>query len=77
MVKEPSKSLIKKTGEIFSELKKVSWPSFGKVVKETSVVLGFVLLCAAILFVICFVLQLGHTAIVDNIVEDAAALIGK
>lgn len=73
--KKPKKSLAKKTGEIFSELKKVSWPSFGKVVKQTSIVLGFVLICALVLFVICFLLQLGHTAIVKNIVEDTAALI--
>ena len=69
--KKPRKSLFKKIAEIFSELKKVSWPSFGKVVKQTGVVLGFVLLCAAILFVICFVLQLGHTAIVNSITEGA------
>ena len=30
----------KKVKEVFSEIKKVSWPSFGKVVKQTSVVLG-------------------------------------
>ncbi|MBR5899889.1 MAG: preprotein translocase subunit SecE [Clostridia bacterium] len=28
-----------KVKDIFSELKKVSWPSFGKIVKETGVVL--------------------------------------
>lgn len=74
--RKSKKSLIRKVSEIFSELKKVSWPSFGKTVKQTGVVLGFVLLCAAILFVICFVLQLGHTAIVNNIVEDTTTLIG-
>ncbi len=31
-----------KCKDIFSELKKVSWPSFGKVVKQTGVVLGVV-----------------------------------
>lgn len=30
--------------DIFSELKKVSWPSFGKVVKQTGVVLAVVLI---------------------------------
>lgn len=34
----------KKTKEVFSELKKVTWPSFGKVVKTTCVVLVLVLL---------------------------------
>lgn len=29
---------------MFQELKKVTWPQFGKVVKQTSVVLGVVLL---------------------------------
>ena len=32
----------RKVKEIFSELKKVTWPSFGKVVKTTSVVLVLV-----------------------------------
>lgn len=32
-----------KTKDIFSELKKVSWPSFGKVLKETGIVLAVVL----------------------------------
>ena len=34
----------KKSKEIFSELKKVSWPSFGKVVKNTGVVIAVVLM---------------------------------
>ncbi len=38
------KRIGKKLKEVFSEIKKVSWPSFGKVVKQTSVVLGVVLL---------------------------------
>lgn len=32
----------RKVKEIFSELKKVTWPSFGKVLKTTAVVLGVV-----------------------------------
>ncbi len=32
-----------KIKDIFSELKKVSWPTFGKVLKETGIVLGVVL----------------------------------
>ncbi|PWM72211.1 MAG: preprotein translocase subunit SecE [Bacillota bacterium] len=32
----------KKCKEVFAELKKVSWPSFGKVVKHTGVVLAVV-----------------------------------
>jgi len=34
----------KKIKEIISELKKVNWPTFSKVVKQTSVVLGVVLI---------------------------------
>ena len=36
--------IFKKVKEVFSEIKKVSWPSFSKVVKQTSVVLGVSLL---------------------------------
>ena len=32
-----------KIKDIFSELKKVSWPTFGKVLKETGIVLAVVL----------------------------------
>lgn len=39
--KEPKRSKIK---EIFSELKKVSWPSFGKTMKNTGMVLSIVLI---------------------------------
>jgi preprotein translocase SecE subunit len=42
--------LAKKTKETVSELKKVSWPSFGKVVKQTAIVLGVVLFFTVILF---------------------------
>ena len=38
------KRLGKKLKEVFSEIKKVSWPSFDKIVKQTSVVLGVVLM---------------------------------
>ena len=34
----------KKLKEVFSELKKVSWPSFDKVVKQTAIGLGVVLM---------------------------------
>ena len=37
--KEPKKSKIK---EVFAELKKVSWPSFGKTMKQTGMVLSIV-----------------------------------
>ena len=34
----------RKLKEVFSEIKKVSWPSFDKVVKQTAIVLGVVLM---------------------------------
>ena len=36
--------ICRKFKEVFSELKKVTWPDFPKVVKQTGVVLGVVLL---------------------------------
>ena len=35
----------RKIKEVFSELKKVTWPSFGKVVKATGVVIAVVVAC--------------------------------
>ena len=39
----------RKIKEVFSELKKVTWPSFGKVVKTTCVVLVIVLVFLVVL----------------------------
>lgn len=44
---EPKKSRIK---EIFGELKKVSWPSFGKTMKQTGMVLSIVLIFGVVVF---------------------------
>ena len=48
--KKEKKGVTKKSKEMLSELKKVSWPSFGKVVKTTGVVLLVVTICTLILF---------------------------
>ncbi len=48
--KEKKGGLIKKTKETASELKKVTWPSFGSVVKKTGVVVAFVLLFGIFIF---------------------------
>ena len=48
--KKDKKSLKKKAQEIMSELKKVSRPSFGKVVKNTCVVIAVVAICTLLLF---------------------------
>lgn len=42
----------KKCKEVFSELKKVSWPTAGKVVKQTGVVLGVVFVFAVVITLI-------------------------
>ena len=47
--KKPSK-IATKSKETVSELKKVTWPSFSKVVKQTAVVLGVVIFFMVILF---------------------------
>ena len=48
--KPKEKKFGKKTKEMTSELKKVTWPSFGEVVKKTGVVLAFVAIFAVLIF---------------------------
>ena len=48
--KKEKKSLKKRATEVWSELKKVSKPSFGKVVKNTCVVIAVVAICTLLLF---------------------------
>lgn len=50
--------IAKKTKETFSELKKVSWPTFGQVVKKTGVVLAVVIIFTVVLFGIDYLLGL-------------------
>lgn len=47
----------RKIKEVFSELKRVTWPSFGKVVKATGVVLGVVVIFTVLVTGINFGLQ--------------------
>ena len=56
-VKKENK-LAKRTKETFNELKKVSWPSFGEVVKKTGVVLVVVLIFLIVIFGFDYVLNL-------------------
>ena len=42
----------KKIKEVFSEIKKVSWPSFSKVIKQTGVVVAVVLIFIVIITLI-------------------------
>lgn len=39
-----------KVKEVFSELKKVDWPSFGKIVKQTGVVIAVVVIFLVLIF---------------------------
>ena len=48
--KKDKKSMKKKVQEVVSELKKVSKPSFGKVCKDTCVVIAVVSICTLFLF---------------------------
>ena len=48
--KNNKKSLIKKTKETASELKKVTWPSFSEVVKKTGIVIAFVVIFGLLIF---------------------------
>ena len=47
---QDKKSIKKKASEVLSELKKVSKPSFGKVAKNTCVVIAVVAICTLLLF---------------------------
>ena len=51
------KRMGRKIKEVFSELKKVTWPSWGKVVKQTGIVLTVVLLFLVIIALFDFGLQ--------------------
>lgn len=63
--KKPREHKPGKVKETMSELKKVSWPSFGKVVKQTLVVLGVTIFFTLVLFAIDQLLGLGYNQIVD------------
>lgn len=60
--KGPNK-LVTKTKETWSELKKVSWPSFKTVVKNTGIVISVVVICALVLFGIDRLLGFLYTLI--------------
>jgi len=57
---KPSK-LKKKTKEVFSELKKVIWPTFSKIVRKTGTVIVVVLAFAVVLLGIDTILELAHS----------------
>ena len=48
--KKEKRGLGKRVKETMSELKKVSWPTFGKTVKQTGMVISVVVICTLVLF---------------------------
>ncbi len=64
--KGDKKGLGKRIKETSSELKKVSWPSFGKVVKSTIVVIVVVLFFTIALFGIDYLLKLLFNLLTPN-----------
>lgn len=60
--KGPNK-LVVKTKETISELKKVSWPSFKTVCKNTGIVISVVLICTVVLFGVDRLLSFLYTLI--------------
>ena len=62
--KTKENKLGKKTREISSELKKVTWPTFKDVVKKTGVVLAVVVIFAVVIFGIDMLLTLLRNLLV-------------
>ena len=66
---KPKKQKVRKDGlgkkikESTSELKKVTWPTFGKTVKQTGVVIAVVVVCTLVLFGIDRLLSLLYKAL--------------
>lgn len=68
--KKPKENKLgKKTREIASELKKVTWPSFRDVVKKTGVVLAVVLIFAVVIFGIDVLLSVLLDLLLGNPVK--------
>lgn len=65
--KKERKSLWRIIKETFAELKKVSWPSFGKVVKQTCVVILVVAICTLILFGTDRLFSLLYNALINGL----------
>lgn len=67
--------------DFFSELKKVTWPSFGKVIKQTGVVLMVTICFMLVLMLFDYLLGLMYNALVGGLVagtetEAVAAFLG-
>lgn len=66
--KPKERKVSRKVKETTSELKKVSWLSFGQVCKRTAIVIGFVLLSTLVLFGVDQLLQWVYKLIVENVI---------
>lgn len=66
--KPKERKVSRKVKETTSELKKVSWLSFGQVCKRTVIVIGFVLISTLILFGVDQLLQWVYKLIVNNVI---------
>lgn len=64
--KKEKKGLGRKLKEVFSELKKVTWPSLGKTVKQTGVVIGVV----AVFLVFLTAVDSGLSALLNLIWQN-------
>ena len=64
--KADKRGLGKRIKETTSELKKVSWPTFGKVVKSTLVVLVVVLFFTVVLFGIDYLIKFPFDLLTKN-----------
>lgn len=54
------KRRFRRVRETWSELKKVSWPNFPTIAKNTGIVLGIVVLFLIVLFAFDFILMMGY-----------------
>lgn len=62
--------------EAFSELKKVSWPTFSNVFKTTLVVLGVVAVFLVVLFAFDMLLGVAHDALLLKDIDPLSKVIG-
>ena len=62
--KKTRTGVVQKTKEVTGELKKVTWPTFGKVVKTTGVVISVVLIFALVLLGLDRLLSLVYDLLV-------------
>lgn len=64
---KPKRNLVK---ESVAEIKKVTWPSFKEVVKNTLIVLLIVIICTAALFLIDRVLSWLYQLMIDGTISN-------